>query len=119
LEFLEDRLTKIEIKVLKDIEDQTNLKFQILEEINWKSKMAISIKDRHIVEMGLNNCKLKTLPIILKHIKYLNKLDLRNNNLITIPKEIGQIQFDIENNLLSRLPENIGELKNLMNLELS
>ena len=68
--------------------------------------------------LNLNNSDVEE---ILKYVTKKNitvqKLDLRFNELTTLPDSIGQLQFlewlDLENNHLTTLPDSIGELQRL------
>ncbi|AGS80636.1 leucine rich repeat protein [Leptospira phage vB_LnoZ_CZ214-LE1] len=70
----------------------------------------------------MSDNQLKTLPKEIGQLKNLQELYLSDNQLATLPKEIGQLknlqELDLHNNQLATLPKEIGQLKNLQALGL-
>lgn len=85
--------------------------------------LGVKIKKNHIIELGLNLCYLKILPKSIGTLKFLQKLYIRENVIISIPESIGNLQslkiLDLYRNKLSSLPDSMGELKSLQILNLS
>ena len=71
-------------------------------------------------ELDLNNNKLTKIPKEIGNLKNLKKLYLSGNQLTEIPKEIGNLKnlqkLDLDYNQLKKIPKEIGNLKNLKRL---
>jgi internalin A len=73
----------------------------------------------------LNICGkgLNYLPESIGQLKYLQTLDLRNNNLTELPESIGNLEFleelILHDNALRSVPKSIGNLKTLKILDYS
>ncbi len=67
--------------------------------------------------LELSEQKLKTIPKEIGQLQNLQELNLWNNQLTTLPKEIEQMQnlrsLGLSNNQLTVLPKEIGQLQNL------
>lgn len=77
----------------------------------------------NLTSLSLNKAKLSSLPIdFLKTLEKLEKLELNDNYLTSLPAEIKYskklIHFSAANNKLDSIPEEIGELSNLKSLDL-
>ena len=70
-----------------------------------------------VFRLNLHGKKLKTFPMEILKLKYLQELDLSKNKLDSIPNEIGDLKnlqvLDLSSNKLEYLPDSIGKLKNL------
>ena len=91
----------------------------------WKDfKLNKSLIDIYILLYQLNilNKKFKSFRDIY-HLYRKIVLDLKNDNMKNIPKEIGILsnlqEFDLRFNKLRKIPPEIGDLSNLQTLDLS
>ena len=80
-------------------------------------------KDKKLKELDLSwystDYMLEGIPVEIFELEQLEKLDLRNNNIKEIPKEISQLKnlkyLDlIENQKLTKIPREISRLPNLV-----
>ena len=71
----------------------------------------------------MNDNNIKSLPKEIGNLKNLNELNLNENKLTSIPKEIGLLKnlkkLSFEYNNLTSIPKEIGLCKNLKDLDLS
>ncbi|RZM82905.1 COR domain-containing protein [Leptolyngbya iicbica] len=74
-------------------------------------------------KLDLRENQLSSLPPELGQLQNLSALDLRSNQLSSLPPELGQLQnlltLDLRSNPLSSLPPELGQLQNLSVLYLS
>jgi len=84
-------------------------------------ELIINAKDRQYLDLSDN--QLSDLPKEIAELKNLKKLYLNDNQLSDLPKEIAELKslqtLDLRNNQLSDLPKEIAELKSLQELYLS
>ncbi|KAL3268782.1 hypothetical protein HHI36_007880 [Cryptolaemus montrouzieri] len=77
----------------------------------------------NVQELYFGNNYIKEVPAeFCENLHHLKILDLRDNKVEEIPKEIGMLQglirFDLTNNELDSLPSSLGILPHLQNLQL-
>jgi len=76
-----------------------------------------------LLDLRLNNNKLKKLPKEIGELKDIRWINLENNQLEQLPKEIWDLKkleyLNLSNNKLTELPKEIGQLINLKKLWLS
>jgi Leucine Rich Repeat (LRR) protein len=77
----------------------------------------------HLQSLELRSNQLNSLPPEIGKLTSLQSLDLRNNWLSSLPPEIGKLtslqSLDLRNNWLSSLPPEIGKLTSLQSLNLN
>jgi len=80
-------------------------------------KFSYVLLGTHIIILNLCGKGLNYLPESIDQLKFLQTLDLRNNNLTELPESIGNLEFleelIVHDNELRFIPESIGNLKNL------
>ncbi len=78
--------------------------------------------EKNLTTLHLSDNQLSTLPPEIGELKNLKELNLGSNKLSTLPPEIGEFKnlttLHLSDNQLSTLPPEIGELKNLKELHL-
>jgi small GTP-binding protein len=147
LEFLIlDRINRSSFtKFAYDLQKLKKKGFPVTPDIN-ETSFGINIQNGKVIEIGLFNCGLTTLPDSFSNLKHLKKLILRCNPLNSIPDVITKLysleildlsltnlneikntianlgnltELYLENNWLRSLPEPFGNLKSLriLNLE--
>jgi len=147
LEFLIlDRINRSSFtKFAYDLQKLKKKGFPVTPDIN-ETSFGINIQNGKVIEIGLFNCGLTTLPDSFSNLKHLKKLILRCNPLNSIPDVITKLysleildlsltnlneikntianlgnltELYLENNWLKSLPEPFGNLKSLriLNLE--
>ncbi len=71
----------------------------------------------HVIKLNICDKGLNHLPESIDQLKFLQILDLRNNNLTELPESIGNLEFleelILHDNALRSVPNSIGNLKNL------
>jgi len=92
--------------------------------INTKSNpysYGFVVEDATVKWISLNNCRLSTVPEVIKELKSLEGLVIRRNLLKRLPEWIGDLShlevLDVSNNQLREIPESIGSLKKLKRLK--
>ena len=82
-----------------------------------------SIKQKNITSLNLRSNNLSSLPAEIGQLGRLTSLNLNFNNLTSIPAEIGRLNkltsLDLRFNNLTSLPAEIGQLNRLTSLNLS
>jgi len=85
-------------------------------------KFSYVLLGHHVIILNICGKGLNHLPESIDQLKYLQTLDLRNNNLTELPESIGNLEFleelILHDNALKFIPESIGNLKNLILLHL-
>jgi len=75
-----------------------------------------------LTSLNIENNQLTELPKEIGNLTRLTSLNIKNNQLTELPKEIGNltslIWFGIENNQLTELPKEIGNLTSLTSLNI-
>ncbi|MHA1658704.1 MAG: leucine-rich repeat domain-containing protein [Promethearchaeota archaeon] len=83
---------------------------------------GFAVHENHIVQLGLNNKKLTSLPECICKLTSLIILIMNYNHLTSLPNSIGGLtslkELRLDNNKLSSLPEGIGDLTLLKKLYL-
>ncbi|MBD3354060.1 MAG: hypothetical protein GF364_21440 [Candidatus Lokiarchaeota archaeon] len=137
-------LDRQEYYLMMELESLVGGEIPKVSEMMWDT-FGFIVSDRHLVQLGLFEKELSSLPEIITKMTYLealglggnnlsslpdtisnlrslNTLDLSQNNLSSLPDTIGTLKLltflDLENNNLSSLPENIGALTSLKTLSL-
>jgi Leucine-rich repeat (LRR) protein len=123
-----NNLNEEEKMALVDLESSLGSRLKIVEDIkkiedHWggclvtKRNFGYTIKENHIVGLGLHNLRLKSLPDSISDLKFLEKLELGCNILRTIPENIGKLdnltELHLVRNQLQSLPKSIGNLTSL------
>lgn len=94
---------------------------------NWISRKDITIDKTALINLKIciikNNRNLYTIdPITFRNTPAIEHLDLSDNNLLQLPREIGELQnlitLNISGNKLLSIPHQIGTLKQLQALDL-
>jgi len=87
---------------------------------NLKNKLGLKESIEEIYQMkrlDLFNNQIKEIPKEIGHLHNLQKLDLNVNKIKEIPKEIGQLhnlqRLWLYNNKIKEIPKEIGQLHNL------
>ncbi|MHA2393173.1 MAG: leucine-rich repeat domain-containing protein [Promethearchaeota archaeon] len=80
-------------------------------------KFSYVLLGNHIIMLNLCGRGLNYLPESIGQLKFLQTLDLRNNNLTELPESIGKLEIleelILHDNALRSVPESIGNLTNL------
>ena len=88
--------------------------------VRYGSLRSFALRDGHVKALHLG--RLKVLPESIGSFKYLQYLNVSNNNLNKIPKSIGSLTslkaLWLSNNNIKNIPESIGSLKSLVSLKL-
>ncbi len=104
-----------------DLQKLKNKGFPVTTDIN-DSSFGINIQNGNVVEIGLFNCGLTTLPDSFSNFKYLKKLTLRCNPLNSFPDVIAKLYslevLDLSLTNLNKISNTIGNLGNLIELYL-
>jgi len=86
------------------------------------NKSSYVLLGNRVIILNICGKGLNHLPESIVQLKYLQTLDLRNNNLTELPESIGNLEFleelILHDNTLRSVPESIGNLKNLILLHL-
>ncbi|EPG84205.1 leucine-rich repeat domain-containing protein [Leptospira santarosai] len=100
-----------------------NLKAQEEEKGNYKDLAEALQNPKEVRILDLSENQLTILPKEIGKLQKLQLLDLSRNRLITLPKEIERLQnllsLDLNENQLTTLPKEIGKLQKLQELGLS
>lgn len=104
-----------------DLQKLKNKGFPVTPDIN-ETSFGINIQNDKVVEIGLFNCGLTTLPDSFSNFKYLKKLILRCNPLNSFPDVIANLYslevLDLSLTNLNKISNSIGNLGNLTELYL-
>jgi hypothetical protein len=88
---------------------------------NSLSKL-LRLDNRQLISLDLKDNDLTTLPLEIVQLTALQSLDLGNNQLTVLPPEIGQLtalqDLNLGGNQLTGLPPEIGQLTALQDLDL-
>jgi hypothetical protein len=80
-------------------------------------KFSYVLLGNHVIILNICGKGLNRLLKSIVQLKYLQTLDLRNNNLTELPESIGNLEFleelILHDNVLKFVPKSIGNLKNL------
>ena len=80
-------------------------------------------EQNHVVQLGLYNKKVTSLPESIGSLTLLTELNLEENELSSLPDTIGNLksltELYLNNNQLSSLPDTIDNLKSLTILNLT
>ena len=80
-------------------------------------KFSYVLLGKHVINLNICGKSLNYLPESIGQLKFLQILDLRNNNLTELPESIGNLEFleelILHDNALKSVPKSIGNLKNL------
>lgn len=80
-------------------------------------KFSYTLLGKHVIMLYLCGKGLKYLPESIDQLKFLQILNLGNNNLTELPESIGNLKFleelILHDNALISVPKSIGNLKNL------
>jgi len=108
-------------KILKELEKMVDKPIPIVDYIDMYN-IGVVIKCENVVDLGLYQYGLETLPESIGQLKSLKKLNLDHNKLSTLPESIGNLtslqNLNLSYNQLSTLPESLGQLLSLKTLDL-
>jgi len=108
-------------KVMKDLQRIIKKPIPPLDNI-YPTTFGVKTEGDDVVELGLYNCGIKTLPESIGNLISLESLFLGSNQLWTLPEFIGNLkslkELYLSNNELSTLPNSILKLKSLQYLNL-
>ena len=120
--------TKVGLYVsIRDLRDINKEYWHLVTGIDLIEKKVDSIpqnilQQKQLEYLELNN-QLTSLPKEIGNLTSLTELDLSSNQLTSLPKDIGNltslIKLNLRINQLTSLPKEIGELANLTELDLS
>jgi len=89
--------------------------------VRYGNLKSFAVRDGHVRALRLR--ELRNLPESIGSFKYLEHLDLCDNNLNEIPKSIGSLtslkSLWLSNNNIRNIPKSIGSLKTLVSLKLN
>jgi len=89
---------------------------------DWMNKDTNKKKLQRITHLDLKHNQLISVPIELGKLANLTYLNLSNNQLISIPKELGSLEkltyLDLNHNRLTSVPKELESLENLTCLNL-
>ena len=110
-------LPGIEKKILQELESTINQNIPLMAKCEY-DKLGFSIRDNHVFGLSLAYQKLTIFPKCILGLEFLRELWFLENRIQYLPENIGDLKYliriDMENNvLLSSLPESVWELKNL------
>lgn len=127
------KLPSFEIEALSDLEKKIGSTIPYVEEIKWEEEYQLGcsyskdtngfvVRDNHIIELGIRNCRLKSIPDTIKKLKFVEVIELSCNILIELPYSIGELgnlrKLNLNRNNLKKLPDSFGKLKSLQYLNL-
>ncbi len=114
-------LPSYESTVLIELERQLKKPIPKISNINWSS-FGFTVKEGHVIELGLYKQELSSLPNSFGNLTHLQKVFLSSNQLSNLPKSFENLRsiktVDLRNNWLKVLPEGFGKLNNLKSLDL-
>lgn len=121
--FRETSISQFEANALKELERITEQKFSLVDKGDYENEMGFFVENNRVIELGLYNCELSTLPELIENLKSLQVLHLGENRLSTLPESIGELKslqkLYLFNNQANNLPESIGNLYSLNELDLN
>ena len=85
------QIPQYEADVLQEIEKLTEKEFSKVNEINWWSTMRFFVDNQRVTGIGLFDCGLSTLPESIGDLSSLQTLNLRTNQLTTLPVSIAKL----------------------------
>ncbi|KKL75961.1 hypothetical protein LCGC14_2049670, partial [marine sediment metagenome] len=109
-------------KVLEELESIIGKNIPIVDRIA-AGVLGVIVENNNVVELGLSEQNLLSLPESIENLESLRILQLYKNQLTTLPESIGELKaltgLYLHSNNLTYLPESLGNLISLKELELS
>jgi len=109
-------------KVLDELEKIIGKSIPLADDIKWDT-FGVKIEENDIIELGLYNRRIKTLPESIVNLKSLKQLGLSFNEFTTLPDFIGELSsleiLRLYRNKLQTLPQSLSKLKSLKYISLS
>lgn len=127
------KLPSFEIEALSDLEKNISSTIPCVEKIRWEEEYQVGcsyskdtngfvVRDNHIVELGIRNCRLKSIPDTIKKLKFVEVIELGCNILNELPDSIGELgylqELNLNRNNIKKLPDSFGNLHSLRYLNL-
>lgn len=121
-ELLYNLLVHEEAQVVRELENISEIKFEILYDFEEYKRNSIVIREKKVVRLDMYKIPFRQFPEIITQLRFLRHLFLRKMELKVISEDIGKIEslewLDFSYNKIERLPESIGSLQNLKELNL-
>jgi len=115
------RIKPDQAKVIKDLEKLIDKPIPQVKKFTW-DEFGFKIEGEEIIELGLFNKELTSLPESIGNLTSLKKLNLMINPIISLPESLKKLNslriFQMAGNNLTTLPEIICDLSSLRELEL-
>jgi hypothetical protein len=112
--------SEIIIELEKEVGEIPRWNYTLVEDLpktRELGKFSYVFFGNHIIGLIIVDKGLTRLPKSINQLKFLQHLDLRNNNLTELPESIGQLEYleelILHDNKLRSIPNSIGNLKNL------
>ena len=113
-------LIRDEYETLMELENKVG-KIPAISKIKWDS-FGFIVNENQVVQIGLYNKRLTSLPESIGNLTSLTRLNLNKNQLSSLPDTIGNLKLltslSLGDNKLTSLPESVGNLKSLEKLYL-
>ena len=81
-----------EADILQKLENQSDKQFNLVDKVEGTTEMGFTVENQRISAIGLFRCGLTTLPKSIGKLKSLNKLNLEDNYLISLPEGIKNLE---------------------------
>lgn len=111
-----------EAEVIRELEQITEIKFEILYDFEEYKRNSIVINEKHVIRLDIYETYLQHLPDTISQLGCLKDLFLRYLGLRSISENVGKLNslewMDLSYNQLQLLPESIANLQNLKKLYL-
>ncbi|MBN1216770.1 MAG: hypothetical protein JXA99_15185 [Candidatus Lokiarchaeota archaeon] len=119
---LKKKLDSQQVQALDDIERLVGKDIPQIKDYVTSGRFGAKIEGNNIVELGLNDCYLSTLPESIGNLTFLRKLYLEFNQLTTLPDSIANLQslqlISLNNNKFINFPESITSLQSIQEIQI-